>query len=277
MAQSIQTTFSQDPAVGTEGQRTLVTGGDRIGSGVATSRKLVSVAITAVNSFAYSVTINGTVFSFTADGSATTAEVAVGLKNAINAGSEPVLASGTDTPLLIESTKDSEYNADFSDTSNSNRRITGDFSVSVSSNLVATTPVAQGQEIPAGVGVCKDERSTDEQAIRLPRQATDITSFRFAGVTLVDFAKVAYAVNAKQTFHRNTMIPVLEDGYVWVKVEQDVAKQDQAYCRFAAGAGGSQLGAFRKDDDSASAAACARCFFDSAATAGNLARLRVQR
>jgi len=144
--------------------------------------------------------------------------------------------------------------------------------------MVATTLVAQGQEIPAGVAVCMDERSSDEQACRLPRQASDVTSFRFAGVVLDDVAKVAYSgSNAKFTFHRNTMLPVLGRGYVYVRVEQDVAKGDQAYVRFASGSGGSQLGAFRKDDDSSSAAACVKSFYETPATAGNLAVLKVER
>ena len=278
MAQSIQTTFSQDPAIGVEGQRTNVRASDEISSRVNTSRKLVSVALTAVNTTHYIVTINGTAFDYTSDGSATTGEIALGLKALINAGSEPVLASGTDTPLILESTRDSEFNADFSDTSAATRRLTGDFSHTYNGNMVATVLVAQGQEMPAGLGVCMDERSTDDQAIRLPRQATDVTSARFLGVLLNDLAKVAYASTyAKQTFHRNTMVPVLEHGEVFVRVEQDVSKGDPAYCRFAAGAGGTQLGAFRKDDDTTSAALCAHAVFESAGVAGGLAKLKVSR
>ena len=275
MAQSIQSSFSFAPAIGVEGQIAR-TGEHEIDGGVAASRKLVSVAITAANTTHYIVTINGTAFDYLSDGSATTAEITAGLVALINAGSEPVHASGTDTPLVIESTKDSEFNADFSDTSAANRRVTGDFSTAYNGNMVETVLVAQGQEIPCGVAVCMDERSSDNQAVRLPRQASDLTSFRFAGVVLNDVAKVAYAVNGKQTFHRNTMLPLLRDGYVYVKVESNVSKGDQAYARFASGSGGSQLGAFRNDADSASAAALARCFFETTATAGNLAVLRVQ-
>lgn len=280
MAQSIQTTFSQDPAIGVEGQRTNVRHSDEISSRVNTSRKLASVAVTAANSDTYTLTINGTDFTYTADGSATTGEIVLGLKALINAGTEPVLASGTDTPLLVESTRDSEFNADFSDTSAANRRITGDFSITESETNLGTPVVlvAQGQEMPAGLGVCMDERSTDDQAIRLPRQATDVTSARFLGVLLNDLAKVAYASTySKQTFHRNTMVPVLEHGECFVRVEQDVSKGDAAYCRFAAGSGGTQLGAFRKDDDTTSAALCAHAVFESAGLSGGLAKLKVSR
>lgn len=49
---------------------------------------------------AFSVTINGTVFSFTSDSDPTAAEVVTGLIALINAGSEPVTASGTSTLIL---------------------------------------------------------------------------------------------------------------------------------------------------------------------------------
>ncbi len=48
----------------------------------------------------YSVTINGIVFTFTSDASPTAAEVVTGLAAAINAGTEPVTASGTATLIL---------------------------------------------------------------------------------------------------------------------------------------------------------------------------------
>jgi len=276
MAQSIQSTFNFAPGIGVPGQLAR-TGECEVEGYSLSSRKLASVAITAVNGFAYSVTVNGTVYAFTADGSATTAEIAVGLRNAINAGAEPVVASGADTPLLIESKSDAENGADFADTSNANRRVTGDFLLAVSANLVATQLQAQGQECPAGVVVCLDERSSDDQVCRLPRQASDVTSFRFAGVVLNDVAKTANPVGAQQTLKRNTMISALEEGDVYVRPETAVAKGDQAFARFAVGAGGSQLGALRNDADSASAAALARCFFKTAAAAGELAVLSVER
>lgn len=52
------------------------------------------------NSATYSVTINGTLFSYISDSSATDAEIVTGLTTAINAGSEPVTASGTTTLIL---------------------------------------------------------------------------------------------------------------------------------------------------------------------------------
>lgn len=48
---------------------------------------------------------------------------------------------------------------------------------------------------------------------------------------------------------------LLSEGVVYVKVEEAVVENDQAYVRFAAGAGGTQKGAFRKSADTATAVA----------------------
>jgi hypothetical protein len=47
-------------------------------------------------------------------------------------------------------------------------------------------------------------------------------------------------------------VPVLTEGGIWVYAEEDISDRDPVYTRVAAGAGGSLLGAFRNDDDSAS-------------------------
>jgi hypothetical protein len=262
MAQFIQNSFTQDPAIGVAGARAYVRHSDKIRSGVHAKHKQISVAVTAVNSTLYTVTLNGVVFQFTSDASATTVEITAGLRDAINAGSEPVRASGSDTPLIVDAAVDGN-----------------DFTHAVGANLVATVTAA-GQEIPVGVGVCMDETNTEEQAVRLPAASGDVTGFRFVGVVLNDLAKVAYAgslgVRNVQYYHQNTELPILENGVVYVTVEEAVAKGDQAFCRYASGAGGSQLGAFRKSADTATAAALPRCCFESDAVAGGLAKLRVQ-
>lgn len=270
---AIQTSFSRSPAIGYAGMvakesRLLVAN-----SRVSTSRKLASVAITAANSDTYTLTINGTDFTFTADGSATTAEITAGLVALINAGSEPVLASGSDTPLLVESKIDAPFGADFTVTTAANRRITGDFSITESETNLATPVilVEQGQEVPFGVGVCLDERSTDKQAVRLPRVAADVTGLGFDGVTMADFAKSDFS----QKYHRNSMLSVLRSGYIFVVVEEAVVKGDQPYVRYAAGAGGTQLGAFRKSADTSSAAALPKARYETTAALGALAIVKL--
>lgn len=273
----VQNSFADEPAKGVEGGLARL-GIVRVEPRVASARKQLSIALVAVNSHAYPLTINGTAFSYTSDGSATTAEVAAGLVAAINAGSEPVVAAGADTPITITAKFPADVASDFSDTTPANARLTGDFVYATAdTNLTATTVSTQSQEIPVGMGVCMDDHDTLNQACRLPSVAADVTSFRFAGVVLDDVAKVAYSTGGRKIYHRTTMLPVLSDGFVWVKVEEAVLKGDQAFCRFASGSGGTQPGSFRKSSDSTTAAACARCFFETAAAAGELAALKVGR
>lgn len=259
MSQFIQTSYTQEPAVGVEGQRTMVRHSDKISAKVNANHKIVSIAVTAANSTVYTVTINGVPFTYTSDGSGTTAEITVGLAAAINAGSEPVRASGADTPLIVESSNDYP-----------------NFTHAVGANLVATV-TQSGQEIPCGVFVCMDEGNTDEQAARLPAASGDVTGGRALGVVLNDVAKTEYSVSRKQTFHMNSMFPVLEDGVVWVRVEEAVAKGDAAFARYASGSGGTQLGAFRKSADTSTAAQVPGATYESDAAAGALAKLRVRR
>lgn len=48
-------------------------------------------------------------------------------------------------------------------------------------------------------------------------------------------------------------INVLKKGYIYVAIEEKIAVGDAVFVRFVAGAGGTKLGAFRNDADTASA------------------------
>jgi hypothetical protein len=113
---AIQTSYSLKPAIGYKGMIAKDSSRAVIKAGLSATRKLVSVAVTgATNGETLDIVINGTTFSVTLDGSATVAEAVAALVSEINDGDEPVLASGTTTPLLLESTIDAPYNADFTD------------------------------------------------------------------------------------------------------------------------------------------------------------------
>jgi hypothetical protein len=223
-------------------------------SSLAASRKLASVAYSVTNSATYTIVINGTTFSYTADGSATDAEIAAGLVAAVNGGSEHVHASGAATPILVESTIDGDA---------------GDFTIS-GSNTTATVLVEQGQELGFGKFVCMDERSSDDQAVRLPRQSSDVTGLRGKGVTIADnYAKVANS----GAFKANVEVPVMRKGHILVKVEEAVSKGDQPYVRYAAGGNG--VGSFRKSTGSTEAAALPSAVYLTAADADGLAVLEI--
>lgn len=61
---------------------------------------IVTYTPVVANSTTYSVILNGTVFPFISDASATAAEIVTGLSSAINGSSEPVTASGSTTLIL---------------------------------------------------------------------------------------------------------------------------------------------------------------------------------
>jgi len=71
-------------------------------------------------------------------------------------------------------------------------------------------------------------------------------------------------------------VPVRRLGRIWVLVEEAVSNGNQAYVRFASGAGGSQLGAFRKSADTATAAALPNAYYRSNALAAGYAVLELQ-
>lgn len=263
MATEIQLVFNEQPAIGVAGQ--LVFGRGDVHSRFAGTRKLIEVTPTASNGKIYTITLNSTPFVYTADGSATVAEIVTGLAALINAGTVPVTAIDNVTTLLLES--------DLDGASGSAADFTYSDSVDSVGTLVEVVLVAQGQEIPFGCFVCKDERSSNDQAVRLPRSSADVTSSRGEGPVVNDFAKTSHG----GTFKSNTMLPVLHEGEIYVTVEETVAKGDDVFVRFASGSGGSQLGAFRKSADTSTAVALPRASYESAATAGNLARLKVNR
>lgn len=62
-------------------------------------------------------------------------------------------------------------------------------------------------------------------------------------------------------------VPVLEAGAIWVFTEEAVVEGDPVYVRITSGAGGSNLGAFRKSADSASAVQVPGALFKRAANA----------
>lgn len=244
-----QSSIENEPRVAYPGLLANMAPGDRVKSGVCTSRKLVSVAVGASNSQVYTITINGTDFAYTADGSATTAEIVLGLKALINAGDEPVLASGVDTPLVLESTIDGPD---------------GDFTYADSAGtgtLTETVLVVQDQGLPFAKFVCMDERSTEDRAVRLPRLSTDVTTQRGVGVVICEnYTRVSDGSPA-ETAPAHSMVGLLEVGRIWVHVEEAVSKGDDAYVRYAAG--GSGLGSFRKSTGTSEAAALPRACFDS--------------
>jgi hypothetical protein len=260
---TVQLSYSENPDVAVEGM-IADDGPVDIVSGLSNTRKLVSVAVTADNTQAFTVTINGTDFVFTSDGSGSTAEITAGLVALINAGSEPVEASGTDTPLILESTIDGPA---------------GDFDLELdaggSGDLVATVLVEQGQEIPFGKFVCLNEREGDADGqeadffVRLPRVSADITGEGRLGLVIEDRAREENA----GTVPGQCMVPVMMSGKAWVKVEEDVSAGTQVYVRYAAGGNGP--GSAGDTSGSSARAAYPRARYLKGASANGLALVKL--
>lgn len=207
-------------------------------SKVACSRQLEQVVVTTeANSENFTITINGTAYTYASDTAATKAEITAGLKALIDAGGEPVEVTDdlTDT-LLIEST---DHDAGFT--------------ISVSDGatgvLTLTSLVSQEQAVPFGTWVCYDER-VGVGACRLPRVSGDVTNRKLWGIAIADASKVTRSSSPEGGYSAGQTVPIIKKGRVWVTVEDvnTVAPGGLVYVRFVA-SGSEQLGASRAADD----------------------------
>lgn len=164
---------------------------------------------------------------YTADGSATKAEIIAGLIAAINAAAVPVTASAVDSdngPILVK--------ADSADQL---------FTMTVSSAMTAT--VASG-EIPFGVIVVMDGAA---DKCRLPELASDIGA-KTLGLALRTLA-LENNLDGTNVYPAKSAINVLKKGRAWVEVEDTVVAGDSVYVRHEANGSDSQLGAVRPNMD----------------------------
>jgi hypothetical protein len=94
-------------------------------------------------------------------------------------------------------------------------------------------------EIPFGVMVCK---GTGDNDAKLPAAA----DAKLLGVLVHSHSYEPKIDLGTTGVKPGAVLNVLNSGRVWVLVEENVTREDRAYVRYAAGAGGTQLGAFRK-------------------------------
>ena len=135
-------------------------------------------------------------------------------------------------------------------------------------DLSATADVAIsfGLAVTRVAGGAADDRPP---RAALPTGAGGITGGAFLGVAVADVtleqlaAAVGYSIDDALTYRRV--------GRIWVLVEEAVVLGDDVFVRHAAGAGGTQLGAFRTSADTATAAQVPGASFRSIAGIGGLA------
>lgn len=106
----------------------------------------------------------------------------------------------------------------------------------------------QGAQLPAGIFVAL----TADGKAKLPVLSTD----QIAGCVINQFARnagdSALTLTGTNVIAIGDNMSLLEEGAVWVLAEQAMAVTDKVFVRYAAGTG-TQLGAVRKDADTATA------------------------
>lgn len=126
---------------------------------------------------------------------------------------------------------------------------------------------AEDSAIDFGRAVCQG--TGDNQCL-----LATATGGKFLGVSEFTNAGVANASDVLQ-YEENTEVNIVNFGYVWVICEDGCVPGDDAFFRHTAGAGGTTIGAFRTDADTASADQITDATFESTAAAGGLALLKL--
>jgi hypothetical protein len=131
--------------------------------------------------------------------------------------------------------------------------------------------------IPYGHLVVQDSAENDA-VVKLPTVTAEVTDGRAIGVAISDVSREASAIggSANTGYGEEDAVPVLRRGRIWVITEDAVTVVGTpAFARFASGGGGTVLGAFRTDADTATAVALPGATFRSTAGAGELVLLEL--
>jgi len=255
-----QLSYSLNPSVAYEGGLADQGFKDVISKINSTNELILVTVVNAVNSAVYTINVNDGInaaanATYTADGSATKTEAVNGLISAINALALKVKCT-------VVSLTGGTFNVELEDESAAGSLTllsTGD----TPSDVTFSVKVAQGQEIPFGRFVCLDEARGDGFA-RLPRVSGDVGGLTF-GVVLAASARQPNAGG----FPHASVLPVLNKGRVWMRVEDVATVGAAVYVRYTANGAGLP-GMVRSDGDSSKAAALAKATFKSSGGAGAL-------
>jgi hypothetical protein len=112
------------------------------------------------------------------------------------------------------------------------------------------TDLTANEYVPFGVAV---SQGTKDGEIHLPAASGDVTA-KFLGVSVAQQTN-ENLVGTGGSYAPKVPVSFLKKGRVWVKVEEAVTPASPVFVRFAAGGGGTQLGAFRASADTATAVA----------------------
>jgi hypothetical protein len=223
------------------------------------TKKLVEITAGTTDG-TYTITIDGVLKATFAASSNTAAQIITDLLADLNAASGNYVASAgsTTAKLLIEQRDNSET------------PIT--VAISTVASYTAVTLVDQAIELLPGLGVVRDDRaSVTGKQCRLPRVSGDIAAGIFLGIAALETNK---EINGGLGYANGSPIPILTMGDIWLQVEGTVTEGQNLFCRYASGAGGTQLGAFRADADTSTAGAVPGLYTKQARTGAGLVLAR---
>lgn len=260
-----QLTVEDNLTKGLEGQLADSGGNDIASYGNFSLQTNRVEVVTPDDTQTFTVTINGEAFDFVSDASGTIIEIGFGLAAAINAGDEPVTAvDNLDGTLQV-----------ISDT------IGLAFTITVGATGVGVMAqeaiILNNQAIDFGLLVIQDPNN-DQGAIPPSLQSEILNNIRnIAGIDIHSHtAENAREGEVNSGNKISKAMSVLRRGRVYVRVEEAVTPASVPHVRFAAGAGGTRLGAFRASVDTDTAEPLLSEFrFKSSAGAGELAILEI--
>jgi hypothetical protein len=157
--------------------------------------------------------------------------------------------------------------------------VAGELVDSTDSNDVISGKAAASSTFVPGTFIVLDETSTatgdSDVAVRLVAATGDVTSaYLGLGFVVQQTFGGDNSTSASANYSGPCVLPVMRSGRMWVVTEEAVAVGDDVYIRFAAGAGGTQLGAVRSSADTASAALLPNAVFLTKAGAAGLAMVQ---
>ena len=211
---------------------------------------------TAADSTAYTFEVDGVAVSITSGTGATVTTIRDALVTAYRATQElegvaAANPTGTDTVRFTALVKGTGYTLTESDANLSTASVTAN---------VAT------QTIPFGRAVVRGAGSSDQSAA-LPSTGSE----EFLGVNERIHSDVSPTGAPKDATDSFKVMSVVYNGRMLVEVEEAVSAGDDVYFRHTAGAGGSTLGIFRNDADTASADQVTGAKFLTSTTGAGLA------
>lgn len=142
--------------------------------------------------------------------------------------------------------------------------MTEDFTRFIDSVIPATA-------VKIGKMLCADLTAGKvRNAAKLPAAAADITKPGAMGITVYDQTR-----EGGSDWPASRPTPVMRRGRIWVTAEGAITRWTHPFIRYASGAGGTEVGSFRGDADTASAAQCPWVIALTDATAGALVLVEI--